>query len=58
MVAMETSKFMDNRGWCQSVPRYILGKVAKFGGHSFNGLEVTNLQSWRGLQKPPTPRSG
>ena len=24
----------------------VLGKVTKFGGHSFNRLEVTNLQSW------------
>ena len=31
-----------------------LGKVTKFGGYSFNGWEVTNLQSWRGLQKPPS----
>ena len=36
------------------------GKVTKFGGYSFNGLEVTNLQSWRGLQPfpPPPPRAG
>ena len=55
MVAMETSKLMDNRVWCQNVPRQMSGKVTKFGGYSFKGLEVTNLQSWRGLQKPPPP---
>ena len=27
----------------------MLGKVTKFGGYSFNGLEGTNLQSWGGL---------
>ena len=32
-----------------------LEKVIKFGGYSFNGLEVTNLESGRGLQKPPRP---
>ena len=53
MVAMETSKLMDKEGWRQNVPS--LGKVTKFGGYSFNGLEVTNIQSWRGLQKPPHP---
>ena len=30
-----------------------LGKVAKFGGDSFNPHEVIRLQSWRGPQKPP-----
>ena len=55
MVAVETSKLMDTGHWSQNVPRYILGKVAKFGGHSFNGLKVTYPQSWRGLPKPPPP---
>ena len=27
---------------------FILGKLTKFCGHSFNDLEVTNLQSWLG----------
>ena len=33
----------------------ILGKFAKLGSDSFNRLEVKQLQSWRGPQKPPPP---
>ena len=35
-----------------------LGNVAKFGGDSFNRLEVIPLQSWRGPQKPPRSELG
>ena len=30
----------------------MLGKVIKFGGHTFNGLEVIEHLSFKGPQKP------
>ena len=53
MVAMEMSKLMAKGHWCQHFRVYLLGNVIKFGAQSFNGLEVTTLQSWRGIQKTP-----
>ena len=40
----------------KNFPRYILGKVAKFGGHSLNGFEVIKLFSEGGPLKR-LPRS-
>ena len=50
---METSRLVMTGRNCQKIPRRLLGKVAKFGGDSFNRHEVIYLQSWRGPQTPP-----
>ena len=52
---METSKLVITLFKSQNVARRFLGKFVKFGGDSFNLLEVTQLQSWCEPQAPPLP---
>ena len=55
---METSKLAGSRdASVKIIPRKFLGKVAKFGGNSFNRHEVIHLQTWRGSQKLLPPQS-
>ena len=53
LVAVVTSMLTYISRRLQNVPRQLLGKVAKFGGHSLNGCEVIQLFSEGRLQKPP-----
>ena len=56
LVAMETSKLVITCYKCQNVPRrFCLGKVAMFGGDSFNCHEVIHFQSWCVPQNLPPP---
>ena len=58
LVAMATLKSVIT--WCkgQNISRTFLGKIAKFGGDSFNRREFIHLQTWRGRQRPKASPPG
>ena len=46
---METTTLVNKGRKRENVNRLTFGKVTKFGGHSFNRFENTQLQSWSGI---------
>ena len=55
-VTMAMSSFIKNVLPSQVVPRYILGKVTKFGDFRYRNEKVINVQSPCGRIIPPPPR--
>ena len=54
-VTMAMSSFIKNVLPSQVVPRYILGKVTKFGDFRYRNEKVINVQSPCGQIIPPPP---